>query len=323
MNENRPRRAAAIKADASIKRKLSEENDENTVTVNSPIKIRRSNALTSSSRGNTLTVVPSKPKSKQNKTSSSENPIPKFETTLLGSLQVDNAGHFDYHADTFKNGVLGRIITIVGGRGDRHFGFYFEGREFVFNVFEGMVIYLSQTLAGWAEFREGTDSIIIATHIIDQDTENPSVICGGIQLRSVEAPGITGITVASPAVDHKGLTAHQRAIDDLWKLSAQGSDYDLLCEMVRDHGLVVLHFGFGDLSRTLHTMIVENEIFVEILEPNEKCSIRRWSTGGPLEPFRAGNELLKHDEFVRYFDWLAIVFPFGNLTKMFVIAYKN
>jgi hypothetical protein len=84
------------------------------------------------------------------------------------------------------------------------------------------------------------------------------------------------------AVDDKGLTARQRKIvNDLWKLAAEGSDYDLLCEMVKDHGLVVLHFGFGDLSQTLHTMIVENKIFASVLESKKECSVKRWSTGGP------------------------------------------
>lgn len=178
---------------------MSEDDDnrENTITVNSPMKIRRSNALTSASGGkidNALTVV----SSKQKKQRRSENPIPPFETTLLGSLQKDNAGHFHYHADIFITGVLGHILTIVAGRGDRHFGFYYEGKEFVFDVFQGMAIYLSQTL-GVAKFRQGTNKymyhgannvedslIILANHIIDCNRDGPSVICGASQLRSGE-----------------------------------------------------------------------------------------------------------------------------------------
>jgi hypothetical protein len=125
-------------------------------------------------------------------------------------------------------------------------------------------------------------------------------------------------------VDNEGLTARQRFIFNDLKSSilVEGSDEDLLLEMVKQ-GLVILHYGFGNLTPILHTMIVENRVFTQRLEKKKSSSIIRWSTFGDKQTLRVTKELIKHDVFVQFLNWLAIVFPFGNITKSFFTVYKN
>lgn len=127
------------------------------------------------------------------------------------------------------------------------------------------------------------------------------------------------------AIGQDGLSTRQRDIFKyLFKIAVVESNLDLLKEMVRDHGQTLLYYSFGDITKTLRTMIVENKIFNTMLNTKKECSIPRWSTGGPLEPYQAVNELMEHKIFASYLEWQrhAKIFPFGNITKMFVVAYQ-